>query len=292
MVGPSNPIAAQACSLVQVAGRSWLGGAGVDVRSNGIDLGTGYSCAGLSTSNPTVQNGYGWQCVELAARLYAVKGWGRVYADGGTTAGAFRYGAQFIPEGSPNLQFHPNGSGYRPVPGDLIIESYSSGWGHVSVVDQTVGNFVYAVEQNATLSGRHTYTLTGSMLTGAYGSGVRGFMHAPANTATGSLGGFSIHDFTGDGKADLLATTSTGDLYLYRGNGLGGFTGGGTRIGSGWNVFAKVFSPGDFTGDGKADLLAETSTGDLYLYHGNGLGGFTGGSTRIGSGWNVFANVF
>jgi hypothetical protein len=51
MVGPSNPIAAQACSLVQVAGRSWLGGAGVDVRSNGIDLGTGYSCAGLSTSN-------------------------------------------------------------------------------------------------------------------------------------------------------------------------------------------------------------------------------------------------
>ena len=74
MVGPSNPIAAQACSLVQVAGRSWLGGAGVDVRSNGIDLGTGYSCAGLSTSNPTVQNGYGWQCVELAARLYAVKG--------------------------------------------------------------------------------------------------------------------------------------------------------------------------------------------------------------------------
>ena len=57
MVGIPNPIAAQACSLVQVAGRSWLGGAGVDVHSNGIYLGTGYSCAGLSTSNPTVQNG-------------------------------------------------------------------------------------------------------------------------------------------------------------------------------------------------------------------------------------------
>ena len=79
------------------------------------------------------------------------------------------------------------------------------------------------------------------MLTGAYGSGVREIMHAPANTATGSLGGFFIHDFTGDGKADLLAETSTGDLYLYHGNGLGGFTGGSTRIGSGWNVFANVF---------------------------------------------------
>src|SRR5664280_934913 len=94
--------------------------------------------------------------------------------------------------------------------------------------------------------------------------------------------------FTGGGKAELLAASSAEDLYLYHGNGLGGFTGGSTRIGSGWNVFAKVFSPGDFTGDGKADLLAETSTGDLYLYHGNGLGGFAGGSTKIGSGWNIF----
>ena len=293
LVGTAPPAAAaQTCSTAQVAAGSWLGGTGVDVRSNGSDLGTGYSCASFSTSNPNVQDGYGWQCVELAARLYAVKGWGRVYADGGAAAGAYRYGAQYIPEGSPNLQFHPNNSGYLPVPGDLIIESWSSGWGHVSVVDQTVGNFVYAVEQNATLSGRHTYTLTGSMLTGAYGSGVRGIMHAPANTATGSLGGFSIHDFTGDGKTDLLAETSAGDLYLYRGNGLGGFAGGGTRIGSGWNVFDKVFSPGDFTGDGKADLLAETSAGDLYLYRGNGLGGFAGGGTRIGSGWNVFDKVF
>jgi len=91
-----------------------------------------------------------------------------VYADGGAAAGLYRYGAQYIPEGSPNLQFHPNNSGYLPVPGDLIIESWSSGWGHVSVVDRTVGNFVYAVEQNATLSGRHTYTLTGSMLTGPF----------------------------------------------------------------------------------------------------------------------------
>jgi hypothetical protein len=130
------------------------------------------------------------------------------------------------------------------------------------------------------------------MLTGAYGSGVREIMHAPANTATGSLGGFFIHDFTGDGKADLLAVTSTGDLSLYRGNWLGGFAGAGTRIGSGWNVFAKVFSPGDFTGDGKADILAETSNGDLCLYRGNGLGGFTGGSTKIGSGENIFDKVF
>ena len=125
------PAEAATCSAVEVAAGSWLGGAGVLVHSNGADQGTGSSCAGLSTANPSVQEGYGWQCVELAARLYAVKGWGRVFADGGAAAGSFRYGAEYIPEGSPGLSFHRNGSGYLPVPGDLIIESYPGGWGHV-----------------------------------------------------------------------------------------------------------------------------------------------------------------
>jgi|GEM_PF-2021188 len=189
LVDAATPAAAaQACSAVQVSGGSWLGAAGVDVHSNGIYQTTGNSCAGWSTANPGAQDGYGWQCVELATRLYAVKGWGSVRADGGTAAGTYRYGAKYIPEGSPGLAFHPNGSGYLPVPGDLIIE-WSSTWGHVTVVDRSVGSSVYAVEQNASLTGRHTYTMTGSTLTGQYGSSVRGFMHAPANPATGGGGG-------------------------------------------------------------------------------------------------------
>jgi FG-GAP-like repeat len=99
-------------------------------------------------------------------------------------------------------------------------------------------------------------------------------------------------DFTGDGKADLIGAKSNGDLYLYRGNALGGFTGAGTKIGRGWNIFVKVLSPGDFTGDGKADLIGAKSNGDLYLYRGNGLGGFTGPGTKIGAGWNTFTQVF
>src|SRR5674476_720105 len=56
----------------------------------------------------------------------------------------------------------------------------------------------------------------------------------------------------------------------------------------GVNGARNVFSPGDFTGDGKADILGVAGTGDLYLYRGNGLGGFAGAGTKIGSGWNVF----
>ena len=162
------------------------------MHSNGADQGTGNSCAGWSTANPATQDGYGWQCVELASRLYAVKGWGGVRADGGGTAGTYRYGAKYIPEGSPGLQFHANGTGYIPVPGDLVVE-WSATWGHVAVVDHTVGSSVYAVEQNASLSGRHTYTLNGSTLGGQYGSSVRGVAHSPANTNT-SGGGAGISD--------------------------------------------------------------------------------------------------
>jgi hypothetical protein len=49
-----------------------------------------------------------------------------------------------------------------------------------------------------------------------------------------------------------------------------------------------VFSTGDFTGDGKTDILGVKANGDLVLYRGNGLGGFTGAGTKIGTGWNIF----
>ncbi|MBC7561056.1 MAG: hypothetical protein H7270_17310, partial [Dermatophilaceae bacterium] len=52
--------------------------------------------------------------------------------------------------------------------------------------------------------------------------------------------------------------------------------------------FSRVFSPGDYTGDRRADILGITSAGAMYLYRGNGAGGFIGGGTRIGSGWGVF----
>jgi hypothetical protein len=95
-------------------------------------------------------------------------------------------------------------------------------------------------------------------------------------------------DFTGDGKADVIGRTPAGKLYLYPGNGKGGFAAGGKVIGTGWNMFNTLVSPGDFTGDGKADVIGRTPAGKLYLYPGNGKGGFAAGGKVIGTGWSMF----
>jgi hypothetical protein len=95
-------------------------------------------------------------------------------------------------------------------------------------------------------------------------------------------------DFSGDRRADLIGRGTDGVLWLYRGNGAGGWSGSRVKIGSGWGGFATIVPASDFTGDGRADLFAVDKTGSLWLYRGNGTGGFAGPGTRIGTGWGSF----
>ena len=105
----------------------------------------------------------------------------------------------------------------------------------------------------------------------------------------GSFTALLATDWSGDGRPDLLARKSDGGLLMYRGNARGGFTTGtGETIGSGWGGFTALLAPGDFSGDGKKDILARQSDGSLLLYRGNGDSGFIGGGVKIGSGWGGF----
>jgi hypothetical protein len=99
----------------------------------------------------------------------------------------------------------------------------------------------------------------------------------------------AVRDFTGDSKADLVARDSGGRLYIYPGNGTGGF---GTRIrlGTGWNAMTAIRASADLTGDSKADLVARDSGGRLYIYPGNGAGSF-GARIQLGSGWNAMTAI-
>jgi len=125
------------------------------------------------------------------------------------------------------------------------------------------------------------------------GNGISGFA---ATTAVASGWGvfakvLTPGDFTGDGKADIIAIKANGEVWLYRGNGAGGFTGAATRIGTGWNVYAKVFSGGDMTGDGKTDIVAISAAGAMYVYRGNG-NGTIGTRTLAAGNWSSFVKVF
>lgn len=60
------------CGKVLLAGSSWLGGQGVDVRSNGQYQGEGTPCGGTNKVNGVVY-GLEWQCAELVNRLYLTR---------------------------------------------------------------------------------------------------------------------------------------------------------------------------------------------------------------------------
>lgn len=104
----------------------------------------------------------------------------------------------------------------------------------------------------------------------------------------------SSPDFSGDGNADVLARHAGGhDLYLFTGNGSGRFAGDPVKVGNNWSAYDVIFSPGDFSGDGNADVLARhAGDHDLYLFTGNGSGRFAGDPVKVGNNWSAYDRIF
>lgn len=99
------------------------------------------------------------------------------------------------------------------------------------------------------------------------------------------------NNWTGNGMPNLMGRTADGRLVIYTSNGRGGWSNPhGTQIGTGWNRFNTVLTPGSWLGDGKQSLIGRTPAGELRLYNSNGAGGWTNPSgTPIGSGWGAFS---
>ncbi|MFI1935761.1 FG-GAP-like repeat-containing protein [Streptomyces purpureus] len=92
-------------------------------------------------------------------------------------------------------------------------------------------------------------------------------------------------DLTGDGRNDVVAVEeASGKLFVYPGLDNGGL---GARIeaGTNWDSMSSLGGAGDYTGDGKDDIVARQNDGKLFVYPGIG-GGKLGARIDNGAGWN------
>ncbi|MFH8694306.1 VCBS repeat-containing protein [Streptomyces sp. PAN_FS17] len=100
-------------------------------------------------------------------------------------------------------------------------------------------------------------------------------------------------DLDGDGCNDVFVRQSRGeaDVYPTMCGGLPDIQSLHVKVSSDWSAYDAVLSPGDLTGDGRADLLTRSAaSGKLYLYAGNGSGGFKA-RTLAGSGYGGYKKL-
>ncbi|WP_393080297.1 FG-GAP-like repeat-containing protein [Streptomyces sp. LN704] len=100
-------------------------------------------------------------------------------------------------------------------------------------------------------------------------------------------------DLSGDRCNDVLVRFSSGSLRAYRpacGAAVTPST-AYTSLGTGWNQYDVLTSPGDVSGDGRPDLIArQSSTGDVYLYKATSTGTFSA-KVKIASKWTGYKKV-
>jgi hypothetical protein len=97
-----------------------------------------------------------------------------------------------------------------------------------------------------------------------------------------------VADYNGDGETDLVAADDTGSLWLYRGNGNGGWSSSSLYIGSGLSGYTYA-GIGDFNKDGYADIAAMAPGGTLRLFPGNVGGDLLTPVSNFPSGWSGYA---
>ncbi len=128
------------------------------------------------------------------------------------------------------------------------------------------------------------------------GNGAGGFITGRAEQIGAGWGPFTAllapGDWSGDGHPDILARTRRRRAAPLPRRRPGRLRRAAPQIGSGWQSFTALMAGGDFSGDGKPDILARAEDGRLLMYRGDGDGGFvTGTAEQVGSGWQSLGGL-
>ncbi|MCX4448700.1 VCBS repeat-containing protein [Streptomyces sp. NBC_01789] len=224
-------------------------------RKPGGDVYT-YFSTGYGTFEARVAGGKGWNAAALFVGAGGNPDFGKHELEARTKGGSLywyqaRNNGQFFPR-----QLDSSDTGWNQVSLSLASSLDNDGWGEL------------------------TQIYKGTLWVGAQeiGSGWQVY-----NSLTGP------GDLSGDGKGDLLARDTKGDLYLYKGNGLGTKFAAKVKVGYGFSAYNKIVGAGDLSGDGIADVVARAKDGTLYLYKGTGNAAKPlSARSKIGTGYNIY----
>ncbi|WP_314195377.1 galactose oxidase-like domain-containing protein [uncultured Arthrobacter sp.] len=175
------------------------------------------------------------------------------------------------------LRFYPGktGGGFAPA------QEIGSGWATYHIA---LGRWRSTDKYPSILAYDHAGTLW------HYGNSAGKTLSPRTRIGTGWNGLYlTMADFDQDGKQDLLAKRSDGNLLLYRSTGAGSFMAEPRPVvGTGWNVVNSITKVSGFT-PGKQGLISRLTDGRLAHYPFSN--GKWGARTILGSGWSTY-NVF
>jgi hypothetical protein len=173
--------------------------------------------------------------------------------------------------------------------GRLVVRAIQNGG--VEIRLQSVAHNDFNGDGISDVLWRHESTGNVTDWLGKLNGGFGGNTDAAWNNASLAWTVAGTGDFNGDGRADILWRSASGEVTNWLGRTDGGFTGNianaDNHVDSNW----QIVGTGDFNGDGRDDILWQSSDGTVTDWLGQANGSFIGNianaENHVDSGWTV-----